>query len=213
MPPKLDKGVPPKLDKGVPPKLDTGVPPKLDTGPTKPKTIFFDSFEIKNTVWKTSGDWEQGQLAFQPDQFCDSHSTMSAPVKAFAGKGVMATRVNGCYRPLGNSANSCANVNPADDSILRLDIQIPAGYKKATLGYREWADYFRNYDWAEIRINGKVVMQDCTGGHKKPTAWIYKTVDLSPYIGQMVGIEFHFMASGVVNLSGWYLDIVSITVQ
>lgn len=205
-----DQG-PPKPDL---PKPDLPKPPlKKDSGALPPKVIYHADFEKNNGSLKAWGDWQWGQLAFKPGPNCDSPSTMAPPPKAYGGKGLWGTRLNDCHSPANNTSSGCKNSNPKDDSILRLGVMLPKGYKKATMTYMEWADFFKDFDWAELRINNKVALQNCSGGHKKPTAWVKRTVDLTPYIGQWVGIEFHFMASSVVNLSGWYIDQLTIKAQ
>ena len=213
-PPKLDKGIPPKLDKGIPPKLDKGIPPKLDKGvPPGPQVLYWSNFEQNNGGLKAWGDWQWGVLAFKADINCDAASTMSPPPKPRSGARVWGTRLNGCYSAANNAQAACKNANPGDDSILRVGVQIPPGNKTAVLEWWEWTDYFKDFDWTEVRINGKVVAQDCTGGHKKPSAWVKRSINLNGYIGKFVGVEFHFMATSVVNLSGWYLDDLKIWAQ
>ena len=210
---KPDSQPAPKQDSGPPPTKDSGPQPTKDSGALKPGVIFTDGFETKNSKWKAWGDWQRGKLAFKAGPNCDSPATMSPPPKPFAGQNVYGTNLNDCYSPANNASTGCTNTNPKDDSILRLELKIPPGYKKATLTYMEWADFFKNFDWSEVRVNDKVVLQNCTGGHKKPTTWVQQTVDLTPHIGKNVGIEFHFLASGVINLSGWYIDSVTVRVQ
>jgi hypothetical protein len=37
---------------------------------------------------------------------------------------------------------------------------------------------------------------------------VLQTLDLTPYVGGAVTIEWHFMSSTVVNYAGWYIDDV-----
>jgi len=96
-------------------------------------------------------------------------------------------------------------LQPTDDSILTLVVDL-TNYTDATLSFYEWYDLFSNWDWAEVYANGTPVIQHCESSHTIPTAWVQKTADLTPYVGGVVTIEFHMMASTVVNHAGWYID-------
>ena len=122
------------------------------------------------------------------------------------------TVLNNCYNNLGNNAGyaTCTNSNPADDSILTLSVDL-TGLPDATLSWWEWYDLFSNWDWAEVYANGTRVFPHCESSYTAPTAWVQQTVNLTPFVGGVVTIEFHMMASTVVNYSGWYLDDVSVT--
>lgn len=224
-PPRLDSGTPPTPDKSLPkpdkhmpipdkstPKPDKFVP-KPDMKPTGPLTVVSMDFEQTSGGLKHWGDWEWGKIAFKPGANCDAHSSMSPPTAGHSGNGAWGTKINDCYSPANNAASSCNNQNPNDDSILRLETTLPKGYKKATLSFWEWRDYNLDWDWVELRVAGQVLHQDCTGSTISPMKWTQRSVDISGSIGQFVGIEWHFMATSVVQLSGWYIDDVKIVVQ
>lgn len=63
-----------------------------------------------------------------------------------------------------------------------------------------------NFDWGEVYANGTVVFQHCGTGYVPPTAWVQQVVDLTPFVGGSVTIEFHMMSSTVVAYAGWYID-------
>jgi hypothetical protein len=121
------------------------------------------------------------------------------------------TVLDECYSPLGNNADPCQNADIHDDSVLNLKAKIPSTFTKARLSYWEWADYFLSFDWSEIRIDGKVLKQTCKGSLTTPPEWTKQIIDISSHIGQTITVSFHFMASGVVNQAGWYLDDIAIT--
>ena len=160
-----------------------------------------------------SGDWQCGTLAFVAGKNCDALSGTDAPKNAVSGKGLWGTRLNDCHSPGSNAKTACSNANPYDDSMLYFAVSLPKTWSKATLSYYSFDDYFLPFDWSEVRINGKVVSQNCKGPKSSPVAWTPKNVDLSKYVGQTITVSFHFMASASVNHSGWYIDDLAITGQ
>ena len=66
-------------------------------------------------------------------------------------------------------------------------------------------------DWSEICIDGKVAVQTCTGSKPSTLSWAKRTVDLSAYVGKSIKVEFVFMASTVVQYSGWYIDDLAVS--
>jgi len=79
------------------------------------------------------------------------------------------------------------------------------------LQWWEWYDLFSPWDWAEVRVNGTSVFAHCESSYSSPVAWIAQNVDLTPFVGGPAIIEFHMMASTVVNRAGWFIDDVTIT--
>jgi hypothetical protein len=120
------------------------------------------------------------------------------------------TVLNDCYTNIGNSSSACSNANITDDSILTFVVDL-SGLSEAWLYWWEWPDINLNFDWAEIRVNGNVVWQNCTGSYTAPSAWIQQEVDISAYVGAPATIEFYFMASTVVERGGWWIDDLLVT--
>ena len=48
--------------------------------------------------------------------------------------------------------------------------------------------------------------EHCGGSYITPTDWVQQCVDLSAQAGTIVDVEFHMMASTVVNYAGWSID-------
>ena len=92
-------------------------------------------------------------------------------------------------------------------------MQIPKGCKQAFVEWYEYNDYFLNFDWAEVRIGGKVIHQNCSSTSVQQKKWIKRVVNISSYLGKHIGLEFHFLASGVINYSGWYIDNLTVRVK
>jgi hypothetical protein len=121
------------------------------------------------------------------------------------------TKLNTCYSDLGNNSDyhSCVNQNISDDSILSFTVDL-TGIAGAQLIWWEWYDVFGEFDWAEVYASDVVVFQKCGIEWIAPTAWVKQVVDLTPFAGGPVTIEFHMMASSVVNRSGWFIDDVEV---
>ena len=90
---------------------------------------------------------------------------------------------------------------------------LPNTCKKVFVEWWEYNDYFLNFDWAEVRIGNKVIHQNCDSAKVPQKKWVKRVVDISSFAGKFIGLEFHFLATGVINYSGWYIDDVVIRVQ
>jgi len=170
--------------------------------------VYFSDFEADNGGLTPTLDWTWGTYSWN-GATCDS--TNYPPPNAYSGTGMWGTRLNTCYQNLGNNAgySDCANTNPADDSILTLAVDL-TGYTAATLSFWEWYDLFSYWDWAEVYANGTPILQHCEGSFVQPTAWVQRVVDLTPFAGGPVSLEFHMMASSVVNHAGWFVDDLAV---
>jgi hypothetical protein len=187
---------------------DQGVCSNLPLGTLVPPLTL--DFETSNGGLKGTKDWEWGKIGtWAPTSNCDSTTTVH-PTKGNSGTGVWATKLNDCYSPLGNASSSCTNASITDDSILSFKVKIPGTWTKATLTFYQWYDLFLTFDWSEIRIDGKVAVQTCTGSTPTP-AWAKRTLDLSSYAGKIIEVTFHMMATSVVQYAGWYIDDLSIS--
>jgi hypothetical protein len=179
-----------------------------DTKPTGPQTLLFLDFEANNGNLIATRDWQWGVLSFKAGASCDG--TPVPPTACHSGTRCWGTVLNDCYSPLGNADASCAATAPSSASVLSLTVQIPASYKNARLIYWEWNDYFTPFDWAEVRVNGTPLLQQCPSSYTAPTVWVKQTILLNSYLGKSVTIAFHFYATSVVQYSGWYIDDLSI---
>jgi hypothetical protein len=173
---------------------------------TPEATVFFSDFNTDNGGLIGTLDWEWGATFAWTGTGCGGGTPPTAP---YSGAGMWGTVLNTCYNNLGNNTgySGCANSNPGDDSILTLSVDL-TNYTAATLSWYEWYDLFSAWDWGELRINGAQAFVDCRSSYVAPTAWVLRTVDLAPYVGGVATIEWHMMASTVVNYSGWYIDDV-----
>lgn len=187
---------------------DHGLP---DAGrPATLKAPFFMDFEHDNGQLIGTRDWEWGLLAFQPGSNCDNTS-YTPPTAGHSGTGMWGTKLNDCYTGLDNAKEPCTNAVLVDDSVLSFQVEIPGTLPNPRLTYWEWADYFLSFDWTEVRIDNKVVSQVCKSGSlSSPPKWEKRSLDLKSYAGKTVTVAFHFMASGVVNYSGWYIDDLAV---
>ncbi|HSL17420.1 MAG TPA: hypothetical protein VLB51_05895 [Methylomirabilota bacterium] len=172
--------------------------------------IYFSDFEADNGGLAATLDWEWGAYAWVGGGGCST--TVAPPAAPYSGANMWGTVLNTCYNGLGNNTGygTCTNGNTADDSILSLTVDL-TGYTDAQLSWWDWPDIFMNFDWGEVYANGTVVFQHCGSGYTAPSAWVQQVVDLTPYVGGTVTIEFHMMASTVVNYSGWYIDDLQVS--
>lgn len=224
---KQDTGyVPPPKDVGVTDMrpFKDGAPPTPDKGPpdgggstviTAPFTL---GFELGNGGLKGTRDWQWGKLAFKKGKNCDT--TPVPPKSGKSGNHVWGTVLNDCHSPLNNGGSAeCANTSLGDDSVLSFKVKLPNWVDgKGSLVYYQWTDIFYPHDWHFVRIidGGKslVYKSKCSGeSYSAPLSWEQRTILLDSYLGKTITIEFHFIASGVVNYAGWYLDDIAVLNQ
>ncbi len=179
-----------------------GVPPEA--------ILYFWDFEANDGGFAGTLDWEWGVYAWVGNT-CDSSNY--PPPSAYSGTHMWGTVLNTCYVNRGNNQgyDTCTNTNPADDSILSFNIDLTGVTAPVEMSWWEWYDLFSNWDWAEVYANGTRVFPHCEPSFVQPTAWVQQAVDLTPFAGGPVTIEFHMMASMVVNHAGWYIDDVLIS--
>lgn len=175
-------------------------------------TVFFSDFEADNGGLTGTLDWEWGTSYAWTGIGC-YNTSYHQPPGPYSGAGMWGTVINTCYSDLGNNQGSgsgtCTNTNPSDDSILTLTVDL-TDYTDAILTWYEWLDVFSYFDWTEVRVNDTSVSTYCPGSYIAPTAWVQQTISLAPFVGGVVTIEWHFMASTVVNYAGWYIDDVMV---
>jgi hypothetical protein len=172
--------------------------------PTGPDVLFFaEDFDTDDGGLVGTRDW-QWTDAYAWAGTC---STSAPPPAAHSGGGMWGTVVNGCYNNLGNNSgyDTCNNSAPGDDSILSFQVDLTTT-GSAQLCWWEWPDLYLPWDWGQVYANGDVVFEHCGGSYAAPTQWEQQCVDLANYAGQVVDIEFHMMASTVVERAGWYID-------
>lgn len=178
-------------------------------------------FEANGGGFAAKGDWEWGKLAWTGGAACTSTTPTPPPNNQGhvpTQSGMWGTVLNTCYTALGNnqgSSSACTtdSSDKSDDSVLTFNLTLPSGWTSAELKYWEFADINTYFDWGEVYVNGTVDAgtKICSGSSAK--AWQQRTINLTPYIGQTVNIAYHFMASTVVEVAGWYIDELTVTGQ
>jgi len=174
--------------------------------PSGPDVLFFaEDFNVTDGGLVGTRDWEWGNAFSFTGASCDGSN--APPPAPYSGDGMWGTVLNDCYNNLGNNTgyDSCNNTNTADDSILSFQVDLTMT-GSGQLCWWEWPDIYLPWDWGQVYANGTVIFEHCGGSYTAPTVWVRQCVDLSSFGGSLVDIEFHMMASTVVNYSGWYID-------
>ncbi len=183
---------------------------ELTAAPTGPDVLFFaEDFDTDDGGLVGTLDWQWGDTYSWAATGCTGSN--SPPPAPHSGGGMWGTILNGCYNNLGNNTgyDTCNNTAPADDSILSFQVDLTTT-GSAQFCWWEWTDLFLPWDWGQVWADGDVVFEHCGGSYTAPTQWVQQCVDLGSYAGQVVDIEFHMMASSVVEHAGWYIDDIEV---
>lgn len=162
-------------------------------------TVYSNDFEAGDGGLVSSGfgDWQWGAT---PNILLGTActSTYTDPPGPYSGANGWATVLNDCY----------ANSGATSTLGLSIDLSDPT-FVSAELSWAQWWEHFTNWDYSDVFVNGANVYHNDTT--TLATAWETRTIDLTPYVGQSVLIEFSLYATAVVNKAGWYIDDVSVT--
>ncbi len=167
---------------------------------TGPDTLLIDTdFETDDGGLVGTNDWEWGTFAYGAG--CASNVP---PTAAHSGTNMWGTVLNNCYNNLGNNQgyDTCTSTTPADDSILSFSVDM-TGIATASMCWWEWVDLYLPWDPGMVWVNGTQVHEHCDSPNQ---AWNEVCVDLTPFAGGPIDIEFHMLASSVVERAGWYID-------
>jgi subtilisin family serine protease len=149
---------------------------------------FYD-FEADDGGFVGTNDWEWGTYSW-----AGTCGTAYPPPGAYSGTNMWGTVLNDCYNNLG------------DFSILSFTADL-TGQSSAILQWWDWYDVFETFDYGEVYANN-VLVYDRATGYVIPTEWEQHQVDLTPFAGGMVDIEFRMFATTVVERAGWWIDDV-----
>jgi hypothetical protein len=183
---------------------------ELTGAATGPDVLFFaEDFDTDDGGLVGSLDWQWADTFAWTGATCGGSNV--PPPAPHSGGGMWGTVLNDCYNNLGNNTgyDTCNNTNPADDSILSFQVDLTAT-ASAQLCWWEWTDLFLPWDWAQVYVNGTVVFEHCGGSYTAPSEWVQQCADLSAYGGGVADVEFHMLASSVVNYAGWYIDDIEV---
>ena len=147
---------------------------------------YFSDFEADNGGWAATGDWEWGS----PTGFAGAPFGGAEPVGGFSGDNAWGTIIGGAH-------------NPSTTSNLTQSFTLPA---PGTLTFWEYSESGGNtFDMASVLVNGtEEYLSDGNSG----LAWRQVSIDVP---AGSVDVDFQFVATGVVERVGWYIDDVSIT--
>jgi len=167
------------------------------TGPDE--LLLATDFETDDGGLVGTNDWEWGTYAYGAG--CSSNVPPSAP---HSGDKMWGTVLNACYNNLGNNQgyDTCTSSVPADDSTLSFDVDL-TGIATAQLCWWEWVDLYLPWDPGMVWVNGTQVAEHCDTAVQ---SWNESCIDLTPFANGPVTVEFHMLASSVVERAGWYID-------
>ena len=152
---------------------------------------FYD-FEANDGGFVGTVDWEWGTNYSWVGAACDGVSY--PPPGAFSGVGMWATVLNDCHANTGTFSNLSFSADLT-------------GQSSAILQWWDWYDVFETFDYGEVYVNDTLVYNRADS-YIIPTEWEQHQVDLTPFVGGVVDIEFRMFATTVVNRAGWYIDDV-----
>ncbi len=181
--------------------------------PAVTSPVYSDDMESDDGNWTATGDhllWEWGIPSV-------------GPPAAHSGSRCRGTNLDGSY-----------GQDNTDEYLSLTSMLIPA-CDAATISFYTWYDIENGYDGGVVEVNNGSGWTQLDPGNDAgqydrtlntgygnsiegqfaftgtSNGWEKKTFDLSPFIGQMVQLRFHFATdSGVHGDPGWYIDDVSL---
>lgn len=162
---------------------------------THAATLHSSDFESNDGGWVESGfgDWERGTINFTGSG-CDG-ATYTGPSGAHSGTQAWGTVLNTCY----SNSNSTSSLSQTFDL---------TGYTAASFSWYQFIEVFYSFDTAQLYANGDLLYDRTSTA---PTGWDQVSVNLTPYVGGLVLLQFDLRASTVVNRAGWYIDDTLLT--
>ena len=147
---------------------------------------YFSDFEADNGGWAATGDWEWGM----PNGFAGAPFGGPEPVGGFSGNNAWGTIIGGAH-------------NPSVTSNLTQSFTLPAA---GTLSFWEFSESGGSaFDMASVLVNGT---QEYLSDGDSAGDWRQVSIDVP---AGNVDVDFQFVASGVVERVGWYIDDVSVS--
>lgn len=155
---------------------------RIETGPSTVASP--EGFEGGFGDWSAEGGvWQIG-----------TPTAVTGPT-AFAGTGVAGTILSGNY-PDG-----------ADARLVSPEFLVPPAMLAPQWSWREWRDLGRG-DTArvELSLGGGDWIPLGSAATGAGRSWVTRTLDLTPYAGQLVRVGFRLTSDGSFPALGWYLD-------
>lgn len=163
-------------------------------------TIYFTDFEADDGGWVASGEWALGTPSATLSG-CDGIAADSdvGPNGAFSGVNAFATGLTTCYENSGTTSTLTQSFDLSDVA-------------EATLSWQQFVSVFVPFDTAEVTVNGALVFErpELPRSELATDGYELQEVDLTPFAGGTVEIQFALSASSVVNAYGWAIDDVRI---
>ncbi|WP_426334727.1 S8 family serine peptidase [Paenibacillus silvae] len=145
-------------------------------------------------------DFEEDQLGFTTGGTGSTWvwgAPVSGPRAAYSGDKVIATNLQGTYLP-----NSNAYLTPPP-------IDLTESPEGALLTFKHWYDLENNLDFGKVYIaseDNDYVFEELLSYTGASGEWKTQYIDLRPYAGQQVFIQFNLTSDGSIQKAGWYID-------
>jgi len=169
-------------------------------------TIFFDDFENGINDWTHGGindEWESGT------------PSNVGPSTAYSGINCWGTNLDSVYRNNADCWLLSPSVNLNGLSCAYLNVKIYNDVEDSLQGYspkdRLWVeastDDGNTFFTITTHLGGVI---DYNTGVPQVGGWSRLVLDLTPYVGSLIRIRFHFTSNSSVTRPGSYIDDVSI---
>jgi hypothetical protein len=95
----------------------------------------------------------------------------------------------------------------SETAVLSQSMVVPPG--QPLLSYFYWTDSSDGcgFDFAGVYVNGATMVENTLCLPNSTGGWIQHSIDLTPYVGQEVVVEF-VLRNDVSYVSNWYIDNV-----
>lgn len=155
------------------------------------KPGYTQNFETDSTGFTTGGagnTWAWGK-------------PVSGPGKAHSGEKVFATNLTGTYSSAANSY------------LLAPPIDLTNSSQGALLSFKQWYDLENNVDKGTVYIaseSSQYAFTPYATFTGTSNGWKTQYIDLRPFAGQSVYVQFGLTSDNSVQKAGWYLDDISL---
>ncbi|MDQ1255494.1 MAG: hypothetical protein QG656_85, partial [Candidatus Hydrogenedentes bacterium] len=158
-----------------------------------PTSVFHDDFERLDTrKWDFSGPWSR-----------DESNTCVTPGYNSSSHAMVYSGIN-CQYP----NNSIGYLT------MKTDVALPQAAESASLTWYDFVGAEPEYDFYSVRLSldgGVNWPYELLSSSRNELFWDIESVDLTPFLGQSVRVQFVFEADRDLSNIGWFVDDVDIS--